>query len=444
MTKNRARLALWCGLILAPAAYGDVLSLDAAIRYALEHNPGLAATGEQARAAAARKRAAQGARLPRLDLNYMARQSNNPLDAFADKLNTRSVDPAADFAAEALNEPDPSTLHSTRLSLSVPLYTGGRISAGIRGADALLTAAEQQRLRARQHTAYQATRAYLAVQASRRLARIADDAVAAAREHAETTARLAREGRIILSDKLTAEVYLSGVRAIREKARAQVQMTRAQLREVLGYEEPLPPAVAPWSRTRTPFDPAPVAELEKQALATRRDLRALEARLKAARARVDAAKADYRPQLGLVANSDWYDDRPGFEEHSWSVMGTVRMNLYAGGQTRQAVAAGRHRAAALAEQAEALRLQIRREVRSAYSQLQAAQARLDIAADNVGKARRTVQLVKRRYGQGRTLLIDLLQSERALVDARTEALTAALDYENAVAGLRLAMGAVVE
>jgi len=38
----------------------------------------------------------------------MVRRSDNPLDAFADKLNTRTVDPATDFTAQALNYPTPA------------------------------------------------------------------------------------------------------------------------------------------------------------------------------------------------------------------------------------------------------------------------------------------------------------------------------------------------
>ena len=113
------------------AAADEPLSLEQAVAYALEHNLDLKATDEQTRAAAERSGAAHSARLPQVDVRYMRRRSDNPLDVFADRLNTRNVNPAIDFTAGALNYPDPSNINATELALRLPLYTGGRLTAAI-------------------------------------------------------------------------------------------------------------------------------------------------------------------------------------------------------------------------------------------------------------------------------------------------------------------------
>ena len=118
--------------VAAPA--GTVVTLDEAIQQALTHNAGLRAAGASTLAAQDRARAARGNFLPQLGVRYFARRSDNPLDAFADKLNTRSVT-AADLAPAAINEPGTSTLHATQLSIELPLYTGGRNLAGVREAE---------------------------------------------------------------------------------------------------------------------------------------------------------------------------------------------------------------------------------------------------------------------------------------------------------------------
>jgi outer membrane protein len=99
---------------------------EQAVRHALAHNPELLAMREQVAAAGGRTQAAQGARLPSLGLSYSARSSNNPLDAFADKLNTRSVT-TPDFDPARLNHPGTSELHMTQLALRLPVYAGGRL-----------------------------------------------------------------------------------------------------------------------------------------------------------------------------------------------------------------------------------------------------------------------------------------------------------------------------
>ncbi len=53
-----------------------------------------------------------------------------------------------------------------------------------------------------------------------------------------------------------------------------------------------------------------------------------------------------------------------------------------------------------------------------------------------------MRLVKQRYGEGRTILIDLLMAERVLVEARNEELTASLGQELSAAQLQLAEGSL--
>ncbi len=438
-TKRLLGSAIGLGLALALPARAELYTLEQAVGYALAHNPQLAAFREQARAAGAERRVAEGARLPQLDLNYRVRRSDNPLDAFADKLNTRSVDPL-DFEPDNLNEPDPSTLHATELLLQVPLYTGGSLTARVRGASAQAEAARLEASRAQQLIRYQATRAYLAAQSGAEGLAITNDAVRAAQAHANTTARLVREGRIIVSDKLSADVNLAAVQAMREKARTTARLALHQLRRVMGLPAGAVLALSPWREARTAFSPPALADLEGRALSARLDLQAMQQRLGAAHAQVDAARAGHKPNLNVIASSNWYDEDLGTDSHSWSVMGMASINLFAGGRVQQQVKAERHRAAEHEDQLHALRLRIQNEVHDARSRWQEARARLKIASDNVAKARRSVRLINTRYGQGRTILLDLLQAERALVETRNEALSAALDYETSIIALRLATG----
>lgn len=201
MSQRIIRLALLAVVLgLGGEAVAGSFDREQAVRYALAHNPELLALREQVAAAGGRTQTAQGARLPSLGLSYSARSSNNPLDAFADKLNTRSVT-APDFDPARLNHPGRSELHATQLALRMPLYAGGRLSATLASAEEMEHYARLQYERARELTAFHTLRAWLHVQAAQEGLAIADDAVKSAQEHARTTAQLAREGRIVVSDK---------------------------------------------------------------------------------------------------------------------------------------------------------------------------------------------------------------------------------------------------
>jgi len=432
-------LVLVLALGVPGPAMAEVYSLDQALRQALTHNPELLASGEQAQAAVSRAAGARGELWPQLGVRYFARRSDNPLDAFADRLNTRTVDPASDFTGAALNHPDPSTLHATELTLSWPLYTGGRVSAAIRQTDEHSEAARLDHERRQQLLVHRTRAAYFAAQAAQRGAAIAEDAARAAREHARTAARLAREGRSVASDQMTAELTLAGNDSAREQALRRRAQTLDELKLLMGLVPQAEIELMPW-QPPTVVVAAALGELEARALESRKDLHAARAQQNAAQARIAEAQAAFLPQFGVVAANSWYADNVALDNRSQSIMGVMSINLFSGGRDRHEVGVARHQAAETNARHQALEQAIRAEVRAAYQDLTSAQARLRIAAQTVDKAHANVALVKKRYGEGRTILLDLLMAERLLVDTRNEELNAALLVKTSESALHLADG----
>ena len=445
MSNNVLSLALFGALALPPAltVAAGPLSLDEAIRNALSLNPELRAADRQTHAADARANAAKGSLLPQIGVRYLVRRSDNPLDAFADKLNTRTVDPATDFTAQALNYPDTSTLHATQLTVEMPLYTGGRLDAGRREAGAYAEAARFGYERRQQTTAYNTLHAYRAAQAAAYALTIANDAVDAAREHAETTARLARQGRIVVSDRMTAELSLASAESLREQAANRQRLALEELRLVTGMPADAELMLSPWEAPSAVTAAPAAAESEQRAFALRKDLKANEALLTASRTKITAARAAFQPQVGVIATDSWYDDNAALDNKSQTIMGVVSLNLFNGGRDWHGLSAAQRDTEQTELQLEAAHQAVRGEVRAAASRLAEATARRQIAGQNVEKARENVRLVKQRYGEGRTILIDLLMAERVLVEARNEALAAGLGQELSAAQLQLAEGSLM-
>ena len=432
------KVSLTCALLTGSSwLQAQEFDLDAAVTHALKHSPDLNAVQQQLSASTAQTEASRAGHNPTLTISHTARVSDNPLDAFADKLNTRQV-VATDFTPDLLNQPGSSDLYFTQLALRWPLYTGGRVSAMVEDAKQTENNRRLQYQYERQKTVYAATSAYLQVLATEQGLHIADDAVAAANEHVNTTSKLAREGRIVESDKLAAEVNFAAIRSQQEQAATRHRSALDQFRLVLGL--PLNTEVN-LVRASVPdiSSDAPVEEYGKQALANRKDLAAARALTQAARARVDAARSVRRPSVELVASSNWYDDNPGFDSHSSSIMGVLSFDLYDGKSTGKIdVTLAQQRE--MQWQLQALEQSVQKQVRDAYNALLESRQRLALAENNVKTAKRTVQLVKQRYGQGRTILLDLLQAERLYTDARIEQLTASLNLDVARVALPLATG----
>src|SRR5690606_31700075 len=198
--RGAARFCALLMLLAAAQAAAAHFSAEEALAYALAHSPRLAAAHEQAGAADARARAAEAARWPQVQAYYRGQRSTNALDAFAAKLHTRTVDPATDFTAEALNHPGASSLHQTGVALEWPVYSGGRADAALSEARRSREAADFQYERLRAVVGFETLAAYRRAQAAQAAVAIAADAVRAAERHARTTARLLAEKRIVTSD----------------------------------------------------------------------------------------------------------------------------------------------------------------------------------------------------------------------------------------------------
>ena len=437
------RAAWLCGAALLLAGEriaADEYGIEEAVAFALAHSPRLAAAGEQAGAAEARVQAAQSARWPQVQARYLGRRSTNPLDAFADKLNTRTVDPTTDFSAETLNHPGASSLHNTGIVLEWPVYRGGRARAEIQQARRNFEAAGFNRERLRAVVAYETQAAYRRAQAARAAVEIAAAAVRAAERHARTTAQLLAQNRIVPSDRLTADVNLALLRGQLSRAESRSRMALTDLKRVMGLDFDAALGIAPWDPAVAVPALAQLEAYEEAALARRRDLAAQRALIAAGRSQTEIARARSRPQVSVFAAENWYDDQFGLGTSATTVGASVTFSLYDAGRDRAQERAARHETNAREYELRALLQQVRQEVRDAYDAVEEARSRVAIAGDNADKAERTVALVRMRYGEGRTILIDLLQTERLLIEARTEKLAAALDLVLAVAALELAGG----
>jgi hypothetical protein len=105
---------------------------------------------------------------------------------------------------------------------------------------------------------------------------------------------------------------------------------------------------------------------------------------------VQAARAAHKPSVDFIATSNWYDDNPGFDSHSSSVMGVVSLDLYAGGRHQGEIGAALAEENEMQWRVQALEQSVRNDVRAAHDNLREARARHATAADNVERARENV------------------------------------------------------
>ena len=332
--------------------------------------------------------------------------------------------------------PDVPDNYRARLDLQWLFHTGGRLDALERAAHAERQASGEDLVAARADLRLEITRAFWALVTAREaeqvLARSLDSIGAYVKD---LRARL-DQGLIPPNELLSAEAQQSRERLVSIEAANARGIADADLRRLLGTlgSAPLEPAARLEPVVGSAAD---VDRLIADAIAQRPERRALAERVDASHARMEAAKAGLRPQVGLNGGYDYARPNPRIFprsdrwEDSWDVSINASWTLWDGGRTR----AERADTAALARVAEA-RLsdfdrQVTFEVRQRQLELESSRAAIAATSDGVRAAAEARRVVAERFAAG-------VVTNTEVLDAQTALLQAELDRTRALANARLA------
>lgn len=160
--------------------------------------------------------------------------------------------------------------------------------------------------------------------------------------------------------------------------------------------------------------------------------------------------SDYLPSVNASYSYNWSDtEMPGSfsdigDEATWSLGISANWSLFTGtsriSQIRSANSSER-RADLTLKQARQL---ISTAVRRAYREMEEASARITLAKARVADAELNATLFREKYKIGNCTLLELLQAELALQNARTESIQATFDYRMALAELERLSGVIIE
>jgi len=246
-----------------------------------------------------------------------------------------------------------------------------------------------------------------------------------------------------------------------QRARAELEDSKAQLARatqeeatarralaVLAGALPTEQALANFTMSSKTVEPASLPAVPvgvpSDLLSRRPDLRAVEANLAAAQADLSAAKRALLPSLSLTGSageasptlSDLFSKSLGI----WSVGADLTASVFDGGRKVAGIHAADARRVQLLER-------YRDTVRSAFKEvLDALDARTNLTEVNSARVEQTralehsVYLAQRKYDEGYTAFLDVLDARRTLLQARLAAASARSDAAAAYVDLVVALG----
>ncbi len=418
-------------LALAALHAQEPLTIQDAIRAAWTGMGGLQAGQAMVDKARAEAEATKGLELPTVALGAGLTRTDEPMQVFGTRLDQARIT-QADFLPASLNHPDPLAGFGASLSVTQPIYAGGRLEAARRAGAAMAEAEAHNQAFRSQQVALAVDQAYFGTQVAQQGLRWVEDTLSHAQELERFVQARVDQGLMLKSEGERAKAFRAQSEAGVAQARQSLASARSALALLMGAEPP--------DQLATAVD-AGAADLP-QGRGSRGDIEALRAQGEAARAGVAAAKGAFKPGVGLsvAVGTARYSVADG---GNWTTASVgVRWSFSFSDSPRVEAARAAVRAADLGRQWQ--ERQADRDAAEARRGLTAAEAKMASAKVALEASESVRAMRQARHREGLLPLVDVLDAEAALSGARTLLLNSQLEWRISRAQLALALGQPVE
>jgi TolC family type I secretion outer membrane protein len=415
----------------APCAFEDVdrvtLTLGDVLERALCNNPQTRVAWANARAQAEQVGIARSAFMPTLSADLSASRNR--------QVGGTRIGVAPVSGSTLYNQ------ESAGLSAAYVLYDFGARDASLAVALQTLAAANFTQDATLQRVFLAAVQGYYQLFAARAAVDSAREAERAAQESLKAASARYDTGVGTPADKYQAQTAYSQAVLNRIQAEGNAKGAEGVLSNAMGLDanRPLKLAAPVVTLPDRGFE-SNLDELIATARRQRPDLAAAEAKVKAAQAGVDVARAAGRPTISLSAGASYTDTSLASAFQSQSVGISVNIPIFTGFNTLYSVRAAQAQAEGAAAQRDSVSLQVALDVWQAYYALTTSTQAVRSAADLVTSAAQSERVALGRYKAGAGSIIDLLTAQTALASARLQNIQAIYTWHTARAALAQAMG----
>jgi len=453
MTKPTILLLYILLFSISTLAQPRLLSVDEAVRFALQHNRDLIAAQLEREKSAEGVREARSLALPSFSLGFQYGHSFRQTQFFPTNLFPSAPGQSRPFsgAGFAAIELQNINAYTASLTLQQPIFRP-QIFTAIGIADIIKQLTEKSYQASRATVITEVKKAYYDVLIAQEQAKLIAQSLARGEQALNDTRLLYKQGLATDLDTLRAFVNVENLRPTLIKAQTLVDIAKTVLKTKLN----LNPSEEILLTDSLVFDDnPPILTFEtayREALENRPEVSQLKLQIDVAEAQIDAELANFLPTLDAQAQYQRLTlaNNFNFDQYSWGT------NLSVGFQLSVPLSlpflTGNYmRTSAKVQQAKLekkksetlydnVRENIRAEVQNALSTLEETTKRLRVQATTVQSAERSYTITRLRRAQGLGSALELTDAELALTQAKGNYLQAVYDYLIAKINLEQSLG----
>ena len=437
MQKGKILLIIIVLLSLVHVSFSQeriTLTLDKSVRLAVTQNPYHLATEERVDAAYSRLREATSGFLPSLNA-----QGQRTLVEKSMVLEFPSMIPG--------EPPQEVELDFTRdyqfsMSLSIPLYTGGRLTSSYKQAKYNLESSKEAVRQSKHLTVFNTKRAFFGHLLAREFVSVAEEAVRVAEENLENVKNMYEVGMASKMDLLRSEVRLTNMQPEIIAAKNSLRISELNLKMVLGMDLSHPVQIE-GVLSYEPFEPDLEACIDT-ALAHRPEVKQFDFQKKIAGESLKLSRAGYFPTLAVAGSYSFWADKLNFRKDTWSSFYAVNLVLnipiFNGLKESAQIAQSKAMIREIELNQKALQDAVELEVRQAVLLLKEAKEILLSQEKNTEQAKESLRITQLNFSEGMATTLDVISAEAAYSQAQVNYSLALYNYVVAVADLDRAMG----
>ena len=437
---NYLLLATISALSLLPreSSAQEVMTLRAAVERALENNHEIVAFQNSLASHKEDIGIAQSNIMPKLSLEERFLRTNNPTYVFMSKLNQGRFT-MQDFNIDSLNNPAPESDFQTNLSVFQPLLAM-QASIGMDMSKTAYAAKKEEYFRKQEEIVLLVTQTYLMAQMAEEHIYVVKKGVEDASEHLRIAKVSYENGLGLYADTMRASTAVTEAEQRLVSAEKNLKVAHRSLGMLLGLEKSI--------RTNSDIINITLHNLDyytKNAKA-RRDIQSMQFHFENARNTLKMNEAAMIPTLGVGSTYQMNDAEVPFgsDGESWQVFALFKWELYDGSKRSHEKQKAHYQIAETREHLARLMNGAAFQVFESFLGVEEARKNSELAHSALATAEEGQRLVRIRYENSLSPLVDLLDAQVSLDQARTNKLVREKEQQLATLKLCFESGIIMQ
>ena len=402
-------LLLGCRTLLAQDSTVVNLTLRQAIDLSVKNSKQLKNNRAKIDEATAAVREAKDRRLPDFKINGSYLRLNNP--------NVNFKTSSGGAGTDSNNVKVSSALYGIA-NISYPLYSGMRVQYGIESAKYLEQAAMLDADNNKEAIIFNTIGAYVNLYKAKAAVDLVKENVEQSRQRDKEFSSLEKNGILARNDLLRVQLQTSNVELSLADAESNARLANINMNIMLGLPEKAS-IVLDSSSIEAPGDVAAVADLEKQALENRKDIKALSLRQKSAATGIKIARGEFYPGIALTGGYA-AADIPGLLTitNAVNVGIGVQYSLSSLWKTKAKIQQAKAREQQLLADQEDLDDRIRYQINEAYENYLLSRKKIEVYEKAITQATENYKITRNKYNNSLVTTTELLDADVAQLQAK--------------------------